>query len=50
MKVTIETENATCEISEPNTIMLDDVIEMCRRAINGVGFHCNELIEDVGGA
>jgi hypothetical protein len=47
MKVTIETENAICEISEPNTIMLDDVIDMCRRAINGVGFHCKELVQEM---
>ena len=47
MKVTIQTDNAVCEINEPDAIMLDDVIDMCRRALNGVGFYCKELVQEM---
>jgi hypothetical protein len=46
--VTIKHNDVTCSISE-DVVMLDDMIALCRRAINGVGFHCEELVEDLYG-
>lgn len=40
--IRIEHEGVVCEVKQDATV-LDEVLDMCRRAINGVGFFCGEI-------
>ena len=43
-KIRIEHNGVVAEITQ-DAAVLDDVLDICRRAINGVGFYCGELEE-----
>ena len=42
--IRIQHEGIVCEISQ-DAIILEEMLDICRRAINGVGFYCDEIIE-----